>query len=115
VRKPATGKAYLDQWVETQIANASNLNELRWPYGWYLAFGYLDDYWRAIDLLDGPSPGGWTNADTLEQGGMIFRRTGFARHPRYLPRAKETSLIDLWEVRGAPDTCSKDSGEWVCE
>ena len=30
-------------------------------------------------------------------------------------RAEGSSLIELWEHRGPPDYCSKDSGEWVCE
>jgi len=115
VLEPGTGKAYLNQWVESAVANASNIDELRQPYYWYLLFGYLDDYFLGIGTLDEGVTRGWTNSDTLESVGMVFRETGFAKHPAYLPRAMETSLVELWEVRGAPDHCSKESGDWICE
>jgi TolB-like protein len=115
VRNPDTGKAYLDQWIESEVASASNLDERRLPYFWYLHFGYLDDYWLALEALEGESPRGWTNADTLEQSGMVMDRSGFTTHPRFLLRAEKSSLIELWDTRGPPDNCSKASGEWVCE
>ena len=115
VRDPETGKAFLDQWVDAQVADALNILDLREDYFWYLAFGYIDDYWLGLETLEGGVSKGWTNADTLEQAGMVFRRTGFTIHPKYLPRAKATSLVDLWDKRGPPDHCSKASGEWVCE
>ncbi len=114
-RHPQTGKDYLDKWIASRLANASNIDEQRIPYYWYLIFGYVDDYWLGIEALAGGENGGWTNADTLEQGGMVFRRTGFARHPKYLPWMRASSLMDLWEKRGPPDHCSKVNGNWVCE
>ena len=114
-RNPETGKAFLDQWIDAKVSGASNIDEQRLAYPWYLAFGYVDDYWRGLETLEGPNPKGWTNADTLEQGGMVLRHTGYAKHPKYLPRSKATSLVDLWDKRGPPDHCSKASGEWVCE
>ena len=115
IRDPSGGKAFLDDWVAAAIANAADLNERRLAYTWYQPFGYLDDYWAAIHALSGDAGAGWTNADTLEQGGMVLRRSGFARHPEYLRRSREQGVIDLWESRGAPDHCTKASGEWVCE
>ncbi|NIS91349.1 MAG: hypothetical protein GTN98_14995 [Woeseiaceae bacterium] len=115
VRDPATGKAFLDQWIEAEVANASNVDEQRAPYNWYLYFGYLDDYWLALESLAGGNVPGWTNADLLEHEGMIFRRLGYAKHPKYVPWAKASSIVDLWDKRGPPDHCSKASGEWVCE
>lgn len=115
VRNPETGKAFLDQWLDERLAAASDLDERRLLYFWYLAFGYIDDYWLALELLEGGNPKGWTNADTLEQGGMVLRHTGYAKHPKYLPRSKASSLVDLWDKRGSPDHCGKASGEWVCE
>ncbi|MDH4071805.1 MAG: hypothetical protein OEV41_01725, partial [Gammaproteobacteria bacterium] len=115
VRDPDGGKAYLDDWVTTAVANAADLDERRLAYSWYLPFGYVDDYWDAIDTLSDGVVQGWTNADVLEQTGMVMRRTGFARHPEYLRRSKELGLPDLWDLRGAPDHCTKASGDWVCE
>jgi TolB-like protein len=115
VRDPDSGKSFLDQWIAAEVAKASNIDERRQPYYWYLFFGYLDDYWAGIEVLAGDISAGWTNADTLEQGGMVFRHTGFAKHPKYLPWSESSSLTDLWDKRGPPDHCSKESGEWVCE
>ena len=115
VRDSETGKAFLDQWVQSELASASNFDEGREPYFWYLYFGYVDDFWLGLETLEGDKPRGWTNADTLEQVGTVFRHTGFTSHPKYLPRAKATSLVDLWDKRGPPDHCSKASGEWICE
>ncbi len=115
VRDPETGKAFLDRWVDTQVADASNIFDLRDVYSWYLVFGYIDDFWLGLEALETGVSKGWTNADSLEQTGMVFRHTGFTKHPKYLPRAKATSLVDLWNKRGPPDHCSKASGEWVCE
>ena len=115
VRDPAGGKAYLDDWVAAAIENAADLAERREAYGWYLAFGYLDDFWAAIYAMSGDVDRGWSNADSLEQGGMVMRATGFARHPEYLRRARSMGLTDLWDARGAPDHCKKASGEWLCE
>ncbi len=97
------------------MAGASDLDERRLLYYWYLAFGYIDDYWIGLETLEGANPKGWTNADTLEQSGMVLRHAGYAKHPKYLPRSKAMSLTALWDKRGPPDHCSKASGEWICE
>jgi len=114
-RDPENGKAYLDEWIRSAVANAANLDERRIALSWYLPFGYLDDFWRAIDTLRGGIDKGWTNADLLEYGGMVWKRSGFARHPEYMPRSRAQGLTELWDVRGPPDHCSKVSGDWVCE
>jgi len=115
VRNANGGKAFLDDWVAAAVANAANLDERRYAYSWYLPFGYVDDYWAAILTLSDGVVIGWTNADLLDYGGMVYRRTGFVRHPDYLRRAKAQGLTDLWDARGAPDHCRKASGDWVCE
>jgi tetratricopeptide (TPR) repeat protein len=115
VRNPDLGKAFLDQWVESELASASTLEERLAPYSWYLSFGYIDDYWLGLEILDGGTAPGWSNADNLEHSGMTFRQTGYAAHPKYLYWAKRSSLIDLWDHRGPPDHCRKESSEWVCE
>jgi TolB-like protein len=115
VRDPDTGKAFLDQWIEAEVAAASNLNERIAPYSWYLYFGHLDDYWLALESFAGGKVPGWTNVDLLEHDGIVYRRTGFTKHPKYIQWATRSSIVDLWDKRGPPDHCSKASGEWVCE
>jgi TolB-like protein len=113
-RDPDTGKAFLDNWIVESVANASTTEETIVPYFWYLSFGYLDDYFDAVNNLRGKGAG-WTNAETLEVNGMTFRRIGYTRHPAYLENAESDGLFDLWDQRGAPDHCQKVDGDWVCE
>jgi hypothetical protein len=40
---------------------------------------------------------------------------GFTAHPKYLEVAEASSFIELWEQRGPPNFCNKESGHWVCE
>jgi TolB-like protein/cytochrome c-type biogenesis protein CcmH/NrfG len=111
----ADGKAFIDAIVKRDTSRATNLDELRFPYFWYLSFGYVDDYWAAIDLLGDPSgEQAWTNSDTLEHQGIVSNLSAFRQHPKYLQYAEVSSVVDLWEKRGAPDHCNKDSGEWIC-
>jgi tetratricopeptide (TPR) repeat protein len=114
VRDPDTGKAFLDNWIAESVANASTTEETIAPYFQYLYFGYLDDYFDAVNNLRGKGAG-WTNAELLEFDGMVFRRIGSTRHPAYLEIAKSDGLFDLWDQRGAPDHCQKVDGDWVCE
>ncbi|MDH4071804.1 MAG: hypothetical protein OEV41_01720 [Gammaproteobacteria bacterium] len=114
-RDPQNGPEFLDEWIRSRLATAASLDERRLVLSWYLHFGYLEQYWEAIHTLRGGIDRGWTNADLLEYYGMIFRRSGFARHPEYLLRARAYGLTDLWDLRGAPDHCTKASGDWVCE
>lgn len=112
---PDTGREFLNEWVDGEVSVATNFSEETQPREWLLYFGYLDDYWDAIYELDPPSNSAWSNAENLEHLGMIYHRTGFARHARYLEYQKKYSMADLWDQRGAPDICNKDSGGWVCE
>ena len=73
----------------------------------------LDDYWAAIDRWGGGKRG-WTNADLLEYLGQVYWQTGFSRHPQYIEHAQASSLVDLWEHRGAPERCRKQDGSWRC-
>jgi len=67
-----TGKLFLDQWIAAAVAEAANIDELRQAYIWYLSFGYLDDFWLAIETLGGVTILGWTNADTLDWAAFQF-------------------------------------------
>ena len=35
-------------------------------------------------------------------------------HPGFLRFAASSGMIKIWERRGPPDFCNKDSGEWRC-
>jgi adenylate cyclase len=113
-RDPQNGKAFLDEFIEQTALNATDILGRITPYIWYLAFGYVDDYWQAIDSLnDGET--GWTNSDMLENTGISHADSGFRQHPRYLQKAAEDGMLELWEERGPPDHCKKLDDSWVCE
>ncbi|MGI9394040.1 MAG: tetratricopeptide repeat protein [Boseongicola sp.] len=112
---PDTGLEFLREQVDLMLDSATNFLEATQPYFWYLFFGYLDEYFDAIEKLDPPGSGTWSNAENLEHFGIVNRHSGFASHPRYLEYQEKYSMTELWDERGAPDFCNKDSGEWVCE
>lgn len=107
---PETGKAYLDQWISEQQANADSIGEYG-IYTWYLAFGHIDEVIRIIDEDIASADTIWVNSEQVSIMGIIFRNTGYISHPNFV----EQNLIDLWEQRGAPDICSKIDSMWTCE
>jgi len=111
---PETGKAFLDRWITEQETNADNITLKAGINIYYLAFGYPDDFWRAAEKYGSSDGSNWSNAGPLFDFGSMFPDTGFFNHPAYLEHAAKSTLIDLWEKRGAPDRCNKDSGEWAC-
>lgn len=115
VTNSENGKAFLDAWVHDALKDVSNFNDVNNVYFWYLAFGYIDDYWKAIHDLGGEKFYDWSDAGSLLQYGMYYPQSGFMRHPDFLEYAHGSRLTDLWDERGPPDRCSKESGEWVCE
>jgi len=114
MRDPETGRAALQEWVEYRAANAEVYVEAAFSGAYYLIFGQLDLYIEAIDAY-GSVPLGWSDVEPLETYGVYMPATGYRKTQHFLDRAEASSLVDLWEHRGAPDFCSKDSGEWVCE
>jgi len=112
---PQSGKAFLDAWVSEALAGATNFFEINKVYSWYLALGHVDDYWLAIDEVGSEYNPLWSDAEYLIQDGIANPASGFSKNPRYIEYAKAQGLTDLWDVRGEPDMCSKESGEWVCE
>jgi TolB-like protein len=110
-----SGLEYLSRWVDARIAKARNYEEQYSPYYWYLYFGYLDEYWRVITAMVEQSNSPWDGTGNMEHMGRVLRSSGFAAHPAYIPYAKRWGVTELWDTRGKPDTCSKDSGEWMCE
>jgi len=112
---PENGKAFLDARIRRGIGgDFSQENINRW-YPWYLAFGYLDDYFEIIERLQAETDTTWTNADTLEGLGMVYTMSGYLAHPGFTQRNRRFSITEIWDKRGTPDRCSKDGGEWVCE
>jgi tetratricopeptide (TPR) repeat protein len=108
---PESGKQYLDSFVQNRVRLISNPVAAAYEYQWYQAFGYIDDFWAKIEELQAASESNWSSGDDLVVAGLVWPQTGFRRHPSYVTQGK----IDLWEKRGAPDTCSKIDGDWTCE
>jgi hypothetical protein len=81
----------------------------------YLVFGYVDLYIEAIDSYGPSTTTFWSDVEILENWGVFLPVTGYRKTQQFLDRAEGSGLIELWEHRGPPDYCSKDSGEWVCE
>ena len=114
MRDPETGRSALKEWVEYRAANAEIASDAVWAGTHYLVFGYMDLYIEAIDSY-GPPTTAWSDAEILENWGVFLPVTGYRKTQHFLDRAEGSGLIELWEHRGPPDYCSKDSGEWVCE
>jgi len=113
-RDPATGKAFLDRQISGVVGNwPASVDDLSRMQSWYLVFGYLDDYWRALEQAGLFSDQGWSNSDGALYWGMIFHETGFTAHPEYQRWANQI-LAEVWEAHGAPDLCHKTQEQWVC-
>lgn len=114
MRDPETGRAALKEWVEYQRANSVNYVDTAFAGAFYLIFGHVDLYIEAIDAY-GSSRTYWSDVEVLETYGIYLPVTGYRKTQHFLDRAAASTLMELWEHRGPPDYCSKDSGEWVCE
>jgi TolB-like protein/tetratricopeptide (TPR) repeat protein len=112
---PVNGKAFLDEWIDDVVENASDFLDVNRAYYWYLAFGHIDDYWQQIENYEAQTDSAWTMADELEIWGTAFPASGYTRHPQYLTNGIIWGLTELWDTRGPPDMCSKSTGQWVCE
>jgi tetratricopeptide (TPR) repeat protein len=114
MRDPETGRAAVQEWVEYRKANIDNYIDTAFSGTYYLVFGHLDLYIDAIDAY-GPPSSYWSDVESLESYGVYVPAAGYRKTQHFLDRARASSMMDLWEHRGPPDYCSKDSGEWVCE
>lgn len=113
MRDPENGRASLREWVEYRIANDPMVIDAILARSYYLTFGYLDLYTEALDSYGQPGIG-WSDAEVLESYGIFFSAAGYRATQHFLDRAKATGLFALWDHRGAPDFCSKETGDWVC-
>ncbi len=80
----------------------------------------LDDRYGAGKVtsrigIEAEATTGWSDAEILENWGVFLPVTGYRKTQHFLDRAEGSGLIELWEHRGPPDYCSKDTGEWVCQ
>jgi len=102
-------------WLREMSESAANFDEENSVHYWYLAFGLIGEYWQHINRIGAADKYWLTNTEYLVQYGIAFPTSGFRNHRNFIEYAKLTALTDLWDARGAPDFCNKDSGEWVCE
>jgi hypothetical protein len=109
-RDRTTGQAYLDH-LDPQITTSLSEEELT---SLYLFFGFLDRHFKRI-LVTKPSDSNWHLAGIHLWRSNIFRRTGFAAHPKYLELVKSLGIDTVWEHRGPSDFCDKVDDNWVCE
>jgi len=115
MRDAETGRSALKEWVEYRAAISSeSFADAAFAKAYYLVFGYMDLYIEAIDSY-GPPSTAWSDVEIPEAWGVYLPVTGYRKTQHFLDRAEGLGLIELWEHRGPPDYCSKDSGEWVCE
>ena len=77
-------------------------------------FGHADRFYEIISQEEiGETR--WTIVSEYLMQVHEYRPIGLAKHPGYLEVAEKLGYVDVWEKRGPPDHCSKDTGEWVCE
>ena len=116
-RDPATGQAHLDRQISQVVASLPEDRSSQMLIDstfFYLVLGFLDRYFELIFEL-GISDREWVDSELPVFFGMMYRRSGFTEHPRFLEVAEALGMIELWEQRGPPDICEKVSGQWICE
>jgi len=113
MRHAETGRDALQEWVEYRSTHFEFVSERTYAQNYLLIFGHIDLYIQAIDSY-GPPSKTWNDSELLEIQGQNYPAAGYRKTQHYLERAEGSSLIELWDHRGAPDHCSKESGEWVC-
>ena len=112
---PDGGKAFLVDWVDARAGTADDFESGLYVFAWLAYFECFDEFWDRVGYLDTATLASWDNTDALVNRAMVFKRADLAKHPRFLPYRRGGTMVDLWESRGAPDFCNKDTGEWVCE
>ena len=111
ITESASGKANLDAYVSDLVDATTNPVWKINAHNWYMVFGYVDEFWEIIDTYRSDTRGPWKWGYELRYDGNVWAGSEFRTHPKYITQ----EFIDLWDHRGPPDFCNKDSGEWVCE
>jgi len=114
MRHAETGRNALQEWVDYRSTHFEFVVDRAFAQHLLLIFGHIDLYIEAIDSYGPPSGITWLDAELLEVYGQNFKAAGYRKTQHYLERAEGNGLIELWDHRGAPDHCSKETGEWVC-
>jgi len=104
------GKEFLDEYIDRWVAEREGTTWQWGAYTWYLVFGYIDEYWEIAKEFETDTMGPWRGGYELRFSGTTSGIPEYRSHRYYI--TQET--IELWDKRGAPDTCSKSSGQWVC-
>ncbi len=112
---PENGEAYVQEWIAEYTDSAEYIRDLIVARINLLVFGHVDAYLQEIQQFSAVPTNGWASSDLLEYNCTLFADTGCRARPEYLKQLKRWGMQDLWDSRGAPDYCSKESGEWVCD
>jgi TolB-like protein len=112
---PENGEAYVQEWITENADSAEYIMDLIIARVNLLAFGHVDAYLQEIKQFSAVPTNGWANSDVLEYNCTVFADTGCRARPEYMKQLNRWGLGELWDSRGAPDYCSKESGEWVCD
>jgi TolB-like protein len=116
-RDPVTGQDYLDSRIAEIIASVppEHAEGLRYNLQyWYLYFGHLDKYFDRLFEYE-LDKSKWFDADDLITSGTGYRHLGFTAHARYLEAAEKLGYLEIWDQRGAPDFCRKETSDWICD
>jgi TolB-like protein/tetratricopeptide (TPR) repeat protein len=119
-RDPNTGVNYIDQFLANSswalsLEKDDALNAIKGakPYYYYVAEQF-DSYYDYLNEFE-TSKTKWTTVGEYIADAHVYRHFGGTRHPKYLKIVEAMGLFELWDQRGAPDHCSKETGSWVCE
>jgi tetratricopeptide (TPR) repeat protein len=114
-RDPESGEQALEQWIRNMQAGARTPDEFSSPYWLLLSFGKLDRFVEALATMSPKDPRSWGNDEPLEVLALAAKDSGYTAHPGYIKRVRRTGLTELWDRRGPPDRCSKETGGWICD
>ncbi|MEH6551248.1 MAG: hypothetical protein V7711_00065 [Pseudomonadales bacterium] len=109
ISSPDTGR---EKIYEFPVDKILGVNFGRWVF--FLGLGHLDDFYDHLEKQYNPNAI-WTFSDQIIQTSVLHRKSGFSAHPRYVPFMEKVGITAIWDERGAPDHCSKETGAWVCE
>ena len=114
MRDPLSGRQTLELWIEGKLSQEQFVGNKLWAQSFALWFGHMDLYLEQL-AYHGEIGLTWNDSELLEHWGVVVAEAGYRTTQTYLDRAEAGGLFQLWEHRGPPDHCSKETGEWVCQ